>query len=208
MNTMGISRRRRFSLCWRSGPVIPGMAISRIRQRVLATQSDVKNSSADANARTAKANSLSKSGSDSRTDSSSSTTEISGRSTVVVSTSSVTSTDAPWILVPRRTVVSASLFCPGRSGTENEKLMPGPRCQQSTFGPVTFDDGTADRKTYPHAVPLRRAKNASKSRPAVSPVVVTALRCTKITVEKALPDCGRQRLQWQRPVASGFSAMV
>jgi hypothetical protein len=26
--------------------------------------------------------------------------------------------------------------------------------------------------------------------------------------EKALPDFGRQRLQWQRPVASGFSAMA
>jgi hypothetical protein len=42
---------------------------------------------------------------------------------------------------------------------------------------------------------------------AVSPMMFIALRCTKMTVEKALPDCGRQRLQWHRPAASGFLRM-
>ena len=46
------------------------------------------------------------------------------------------------------------------------------------------------------------------SNTAVSPVIVIALLCTKMTVEKALPDCGRQRLQWQRPVARGLSETV
>src|SRR5713101_6530189 len=53
---------------------MPGMATSRIRHLVWSTQSDERNSSADANAWTTKPSSFSKSGSDSRTDSSSSTT--------------------------------------------------------------------------------------------------------------------------------------
>jgi hypothetical protein len=46
------------------------------------------------------------------------------------------------------------------------------------------------------------------SKTAVSPVIVKALRWMKVTVENAVPDCGRCRLQWQRPATSGFSAMV
>jgi hypothetical protein len=30
---------------------------------------------------------------------------------------------------------------------------------------VTLDDGTADRKTYPHAVPFRRVKRIEESPP-------------------------------------------
>src|SRR5437879_4987600 len=77
MNTIGIARWRRASSLWRSWPVMPGMAISRIRQLVFPIASEERNSSADENAWTANPNSLSKSGSDSRTDSSSSTTDTS-----------------------------------------------------------------------------------------------------------------------------------
>src|SRR6185312_1012637 len=56
-----------------------GMAISKIKTLVFSMQSEARNSSADENARTVKANSRNKSGSDSRTDSSSSTTDTSGR---------------------------------------------------------------------------------------------------------------------------------
>src|SRR5216683_8160459 len=59
------------------------MAMSRIRHLVWPTQSDVRNSCADENARAAKPNSFSKSGSDSRTDSSSSTTDTSERVTFI-----------------------------------------------------------------------------------------------------------------------------
>src|ERR1044072_6647564 len=59
------------------------MAMSRIRHLVWPTQSDVRNSSADENARTQKPSSRRKSGSDSRTDSSSSTTDTSEDVTVI-----------------------------------------------------------------------------------------------------------------------------
>jgi hypothetical protein len=39
-------------------------------------------------------------------------------------------------------------------------------------------------------------------------VIVIALRWMKMMVEKALPDCGRQRLQWQRPSTIGFSVIL
>src|SRR5439155_13670585 len=78
MKTIGIARSRRVSSCCRSGPVIPGIATSRTRHLVSATDSEARNSSADENACASKPNSFSKSGSDSRTDSSSSTTVIRG----------------------------------------------------------------------------------------------------------------------------------
>ena len=56
MKTIGISCRRSVSSRCRSGPVIPGMAMSRIRHRVWETQSDARNSSADENAWAAKPN--------------------------------------------------------------------------------------------------------------------------------------------------------
>src|SRR5258708_34804064 len=59
MKTIGISCRRSANSLCRSGPVMPGMAMSRIRHLVWPTQSDARNSSADANAWTAKPNSLS-----------------------------------------------------------------------------------------------------------------------------------------------------
>src|SRR6266478_3797883 len=77
MKTIGISCRRSANSLCRPGPVIPGMAMSRIRHLVWPTQSDARNSSGDENARAANPNSLSKSGSDSRTHSSSSTTDTS-----------------------------------------------------------------------------------------------------------------------------------
>src|SRR5436190_1134436 len=82
MNTIGIGCRRRVSSCCRSGPDMPAIATSRMRQWVWLTNSDARNASADENAWTAKPNCRSKSGSDSRTDSSSSTTETSERWTI------------------------------------------------------------------------------------------------------------------------------
>src|ERR1700731_1169668 len=46
------------------------------------------------------------------------------------------------------------------------------------------------------------------SKTAVSPVIVSALRWMKMTVENAVPDCGRQRLQWQRTSTIGFSVIL
>lgn len=46
------------------------------------------------------------------------------------------------------------------------------------------------------------------SKTDVSPVIVKALRQMKMTVENALPDCDRQRLQWQRPSTIGFSVIL
>src|SRR5260221_13481207 len=87
MKTIGIFWRRRVNSRKRSGPDMPGMAMSRIRQLVRPTNSDARNASADENASTAKPNSLSKSGNDSRTDSSSSTTDTSERVTITDSSS-------------------------------------------------------------------------------------------------------------------------
>ena len=75
--TTGTFCRRSASSCWSSGPVMPGMATSRIRHPVCPTESEARKSSADENASTANPHALSSSGSDSRTDSSSSTTETS-----------------------------------------------------------------------------------------------------------------------------------
>ena len=50
MKTIGISCRRRISSCCRSGPDMPGIATSRIRQLVSPTTSDARNASADENA--------------------------------------------------------------------------------------------------------------------------------------------------------------
>ena len=79
MNTIGIVCRRLASSCCRSGPDIPGIATSRIRQLVWLTTSEARNASADENASAAKPNCRTMSGSDSRTDSSSSTTDTSER---------------------------------------------------------------------------------------------------------------------------------
>src|ERR1700720_722386 len=83
MKTIGIDCSRRINSRCKSGPVMPGIATSRTRQFVSATDSEARNSSADENVRGSKPNSLSRSGSDSRTDSSSSTTDIRGRSVTV-----------------------------------------------------------------------------------------------------------------------------
>src|ERR1700735_854421 len=75
MKTIGSSSPRRLSSCCRSGPVMLGMAMSRIKHGIRPRSSEARNSFADENARAAKPSSFSKSGSDSRTDSSSSTTD-------------------------------------------------------------------------------------------------------------------------------------
>jgi len=46
------------------------------------------------------------------------------------------------------------------------------------------------------------------SKTAVSPSISNAERLMIITVEKALPDCGRHRLQWQSPVAIGVAEIL
>src|SRR5207237_5158200 len=68
MNTIGIACRRRVSSCCRSGPDMPTIAMSRMRQLVWLTNSEARHASADENAWTAKPTCRSKSGSDSRTD--------------------------------------------------------------------------------------------------------------------------------------------
>jgi hypothetical protein len=57
------------------------------------------------------------------------------------------------------------------------------------------------------------AQHSQSARPDVLedrrfPVIVSALRWMKMTVENAVPDCGRQRLQWQRPSTIGFSVIL
>ena len=64
-------------LALKIGPLIPGMADIKDQTFCFVIQSDVRNFSADENARAAKPSSRSRSGKDSRTDSSSSTTDTS-----------------------------------------------------------------------------------------------------------------------------------
>jgi hypothetical protein len=46
------------------------------------------------------------------------------------------------------------------------------------------------------------------SKTAVSPSISIVERLIMMTVEKALPDCGRQRSQWQRPAAIGAAEIL
>ena len=46
------------------------------------------------------------------------------------------------------------------------------------------------------------------SKTAVSPSISIVERLIMMTVEKALPDCGRQRSQWQRPAAIGCAEIL
>src|ERR1700728_2312490 len=73
MKTIGIFRPRRANSRCRLGPDMPGMVTSKTRHFVWATQSEARNSSAEANVRTLKPNRLTRSGTDTLTDSSSST---------------------------------------------------------------------------------------------------------------------------------------
>jgi hypothetical protein len=43
---------------------------------------------------------------------------------------------------------------------------------------------------------------------AVWPSISIVERLMMMTVEKALPDCGRQRSQWHRPVATGAAEIL
>jgi hypothetical protein len=54
----------------------------------------------------------------------------------------------------------------------------------------------------------RRPLDPTSSKTAVSPVIVSALWCMKMTVENPDPDCGRQRLQWQSASAIYFSVIL
>jgi hypothetical protein len=65
-----------------SGPDVPGILMSRIRHRASATQSEARNSFADANALAAKPSTFRRSGSDSLTDSSSSITATKSRCSI------------------------------------------------------------------------------------------------------------------------------
>src|SRR6476619_2381181 len=89
---------------------MPGIEMSRSRQRVSPRVSEARNASADENARAQKPNCRIKSGNDSRTDSSSSTTDTSERSRVMN--------------VPHYKCRFVMLF--GAEGMENEKVAPGP----------------------------------------------------------------------------------
>ena len=103
---------------------MPGMAISRIRQRVWSMRSDARNSSAEANVSAAKPNSRSRSGSDSRTDSSSSTTETSGRLTIYAF---LVRSCAPLVgRVRMAPGVPSSPALAACRGMENENVAPGP----------------------------------------------------------------------------------
>jgi hypothetical protein len=46
------------------------------------------------------------------------------------------------------------------------------------------------------------------SKTAVSPSIFIVERLMMMMVEKALPDCGRQRSQWQRPAAIGAAEIL
>jgi hypothetical protein len=43
---------------------------------------------------------------------------------------------------------------------------------------------------------------------AVSPSISNVERLMTMMVEKAVPDCGRQRLQWQRPATIGAAEIL
>ena len=66
------------------------------------------------------------------------------------------------------------------------------------------------RRTATRAVAAQHSQSASPDvfEDRRLPVIVTALRWMKMIVEKALPDCGRQRLQWQRPSTIGLSVIL
>jgi hypothetical protein len=70
----------------------------------------------------------------------------------------------------------------------------------------TVVSGEPQRGQYPRRT--FRPLDPTSSNWAISPVIVTAARWTKMIVENALRDCGRQRSQWQRAAAKGCSAML
>src|SRR5580700_6213643 len=145
MKTIGISRRRCFNSCCKPGPVIPGMAMSRIRHLVSPTQSDMRNSSADENERAVKPNSFSKSGSDSRTDSSSSTTDTNELGIIPGSSSRIR---------------CASL--PRRNGKRKRGARTVVRFRPKT-AMMALDYGTTDGKSDSHAVVLGCIKSLKQS---------------------------------------------
>src|SRR6267154_3388903 len=85
MKMIGMLCPRSFNSCWRSNPVMPGMAMSRMRHPVRTRLSEARNSSADEKECVANPNSRNKSGNDSRTDSSSSTIATTGYSPAIFS---------------------------------------------------------------------------------------------------------------------------
>jgi hypothetical protein len=83
MNMVGMTYPRRTNSRRNSGPDIPGIATSEIKQTVLTTSDESSSSGAVAKVLEANPNSLSRSGSDSRTDSSSSTTDTNAAGLVI-----------------------------------------------------------------------------------------------------------------------------
>src|SRR6266849_5975013 len=161
MNTIGILRRRSFSSRWRSGPVMPGITISRIRQRVWPTQFDARNSSADENARTTKPNALSKSGSDSRTDSSSSITVTSAR-TAITNSSWRSLRPSAWRLIGAGPV--GGRLRPGHSRNGKGKRGSRTIIQCSPYAAMmTLDNGATDGQADTHTVTLCRVERIKES---------------------------------------------
>jgi hypothetical protein len=73
-----------------------------------------------------------------------------------------------------------------------------------TSGSVVSGDpqrGQYRRATFTPLEPI-------SSNAAVSPSISIVERLMMMTVEKALPDCGRQRSQWQRPAAIGAAKIL
>src|SRR5579864_478048 len=88
---------------------MPGMPTSRIKQFVVPTYSEARNSSADENDRAEKSNSLSKSGNDSRTDSSSSTTDTNELGIILGSSSCIRCACDPGNVSRARAIVERDL---------------------------------------------------------------------------------------------------
>src|SRR5579871_5774245 len=124
---------------------MPGMPTSRIKQFVVPTYSEARNSSADANERAVKPNSLNKSGSDSRTDSSSSTTETNEFGIIPGSSSRI-----------RRTSL------PHRNGKRKSGAGSVVRFRPK-MAMMALDDGSANGKSDSHAVVLGGIKSLKKS---------------------------------------------
>src|ERR1700722_8171582 len=178
MNMVGISCPRRFSSWWRSGPLMPGIETSSIRQFVLSMGPDARNSSADEKARASKPNSRIRSGSESRTDSSSSTMDKSGRSAAPLSSlrdcirkrcdiSRGTSIVLRyWVRADLRAwgnfgyEPSLQLGAPGvqspRVGGDSQREMEAGAPRRVVRGPkasaVRLNNGLADTKPHPGAV--------------------------------------------------------
>jgi hypothetical protein len=74
----------------------------------------------------------------------------------------------------------------------------------ATSGSVVSGDPHRAQQRRPTRMPL--APTSSKT--VVSPLSSNVERLRMMTVEKALPDCGRHRLQWHKAAAIGFAEIL